>query len=354
MPSHVHVEVLVSDNASTDNTAAVVKAEIEKGLLNLVYYRNPVNLGFDGNIFEIYRRAQGQYVWFMGDDDHIEPGGIKALVGHLLRVEPCGVVVNNVRGGACDGDYTDLIPHSPVGQKIRLRLGKRVKIATERERLAIVIQVGQISTCVVRKYGEDVRVGPGGGHMHERLANLSLLKNPHYYFVPEPVIGGGPTYWSHWFMEAVMFGIRELYAEPDMGFSRELVDLVSTQTCKTGLRLLRMRYWRPLKVDYPEIDEEMIIKLKRAYKDAYALIEPDVLMAVRARKHKKRDRLVFLIIRPFYFGYKAWQLLVLPKLKHWSSLLRLRLAFVPTRSKQILKRNKQRNKCRERNRMTIK
>jgi len=325
MPERAPVEVLVSDNASEDDTGSVVKGKMGQCGLHISYHRNAENLGFDGNILQIYRRAKGQYVWFMGDDDKLEPGGIRKLVEHLSSVEPCGLVVNNVRNGLQDGGYADLVPYLPTGEKVRMRVGVRTAISDDRERLAVLMQAGQISTCVVRRYGDEVNDGPGGGHMHERLANLSLLRTPHYYITPEPIVGGGPTYWSFWFMEAVLYGVRELYTAADMAFSQRTSDLVTTQTCKAGLRLLAMRYWRPLKVNYPEIDEDMVARLKRAYGDAYVLIAHDVDKAVRARKNRKRDRLVFVMVLPFYYGLKAWQILIWPVCWHWLSLLRVRL-----------------------------
>ena len=325
MPDAASVEVLISDNASTDDTFATVQSRIGNSRLRLTYYRNERNLGFDGNILEIYRKASGQYVWFMADDDRIEYGGIRALIRHLGEIEPCGIVANNTRGGLLDCEYSDLVTYSPNGDKVCRRVGVRTAVSNERERLAAIMTISQISTCIVRRYESDFKEGPGGGHMHERLANLSLLRTPYYFVIPEPIIAGGPTYWSFWFMDAVIYGIRELYTAPDMEFSREMTDLVTTQTSKVGLRLMAMRYWRPLEVDYPEIDDDMIERIKRAYGDAYVLIEHDVRKAVLARKHKKRDRFLFILICPVYFVYKAWQILALPNVKRWMFLLRARL-----------------------------
>ena len=322
MPDAAPVEVLVSDNASEDDTREAVQSKIGRCKLNISYCRNETNVGFDGNVLAIYRKAKGQYVWYMGDDDRIEPGGIGTLLRHLAAIEPCGLVVCNVRNGMQDGTYSDLVPYFPSGEKVRMRVGVRTVVSDDRERLAALMSASQISTCVVRRYGDEVKDGPGGGHMHERLANLSLLRTPYYYIVPEPIVGGGAKYWSYWFMEAVLYGIRELYTAPDMAFSRRVADVVTTQTCKAGLKLMAMRYWRPLVVDYPEIDAAMIERLKLTYGDAYGLIERDADKAVRAREHRKRDRLAFVMILPFYYGFKAWQIVVWPVCRRWLSLLR--------------------------------
>ncbi|MEC4727736.1 glycosyltransferase [Shewanella sp. D64] len=58
------VEVLISDNASTDNVESVV-ADFKQ----VNYFKNESNVGADRNIAMCIERAQGTYVWVIGDDD---------------------------------------------------------------------------------------------------------------------------------------------------------------------------------------------------------------------------------------------------------------------------------------------
>src|SRR4051812_41815877 len=62
------VEIIVSDNASTDNTAQVVNKYIEQGI-KINYHRNSTNTGFDGNFNQCISKATGKYFWLFGDDD---------------------------------------------------------------------------------------------------------------------------------------------------------------------------------------------------------------------------------------------------------------------------------------------
>lgn len=55
------VAVIVSNNASTDKTHSAVSEFLDCGL-NLEYYRQPENLGFDGNLRFLYRQAKTRYV----------------------------------------------------------------------------------------------------------------------------------------------------------------------------------------------------------------------------------------------------------------------------------------------------
>lgn len=333
VPKGAPVEVLVSDNASPDETERVVQDFARASPLKCAYNRNAANVGFDGNILSVYQKAHGQYVWFLADDDYIEPGGVKHLLDALEGADgACGVVINNVRNGLQDGDWADLVPYAQTGIRMRAAVGRRARVEGERERLTVVLTASQVSTCVVRRYDEPFPEGPGGGHMHERLANLSLLRVPFYLITDKPVVRGGPSWWTRWFMDAVMFGIRELYGAPDMMLSQELQDVVTTQTCKLGLRLLACRHRRKIEVSYPEPDSGFICRLKAAYGDAYAMLEPDVLKAVQAAKHKKRDRLLFLLSSPFFFAFKVFEIVIRPRLQFWASLLRCKMRPAGTRS----------------------
>ena len=79
--SSVEVDILVSDNASTDTTPDIVERYMK--LLPLTYNRNETNLGFDGNLMVATRMATGKYIWLMGDDDALIDGSLKYLVRFL-------------------------------------------------------------------------------------------------------------------------------------------------------------------------------------------------------------------------------------------------------------------------------
>ena len=75
------VELLISDNCSTDETAATVERFRARGL-DPRYIRNPVNIGADANFLQCFRESAGKYLWIMGDDDVLVDGSI----GRILRI----------------------------------------------------------------------------------------------------------------------------------------------------------------------------------------------------------------------------------------------------------------------------
>jgi abequosyltransferase len=84
--SDKRLELLISDNASTDSTASLVEEEIRSGLA-IEYIRNDANIGPDANFLQCYERARGKYVWVMGDDDILAQGAIPRLLAYLAKDE---------------------------------------------------------------------------------------------------------------------------------------------------------------------------------------------------------------------------------------------------------------------------
>ena len=62
------IEIIVGDDASTDNTGNVIKVLAAKHP-EIVYVRQPVNSGFQNNYFNCIERACGEYIADCGGDD---------------------------------------------------------------------------------------------------------------------------------------------------------------------------------------------------------------------------------------------------------------------------------------------
>lgn len=73
------IELIISDNASPDDTRSVVQDHIARGL-RAHYIRNPQNVGADANFLQCFERARGKYVWLFSDDDLIAPGALNKIV----------------------------------------------------------------------------------------------------------------------------------------------------------------------------------------------------------------------------------------------------------------------------------
>jgi len=77
-----NLEIIVSDNCSSDNTREVI-SEITKCHRELVYYRQPINIGMIPNFEFVLRKATGKYFMWLADDDALEEGVLLKYVTFL-------------------------------------------------------------------------------------------------------------------------------------------------------------------------------------------------------------------------------------------------------------------------------
>jgi len=84
--AEARVELLISDNASTDGTMSLVEEEIRRGI-PITYLRNETNIGPDANFLQCYERARGKYIWMVGDDDIVAQGAIERVLSYLSKDE---------------------------------------------------------------------------------------------------------------------------------------------------------------------------------------------------------------------------------------------------------------------------
>lgn len=75
-------EIVISDNASTDDTRAVVEAFITKGL-PIRYYRQIENIGYEKNLGSAFRHAAGDYIVYLADDDILISDEVSKIVTYM-------------------------------------------------------------------------------------------------------------------------------------------------------------------------------------------------------------------------------------------------------------------------------
>lgn len=74
------IEILVSNNASSDGTDFVIQSiHLKKPYFD--YTLQSSNIGPARNVEYLVRKATGKYVWVIGDDDVLRPGTIRRVMG---------------------------------------------------------------------------------------------------------------------------------------------------------------------------------------------------------------------------------------------------------------------------------
>lgn len=111
------LELVVLDNASTDDTYRVLAEETARGVPVRVH-RNVFNVGMDGNLAACFDAATGTYLWQIGDDEVLYRG-TASFVLHFCRTREFGLLHlqgESFRHGEQQGHRQRVIPARPHAQ----------------------------------------------------------------------------------------------------------------------------------------------------------------------------------------------------------------------------------------------
>jgi abequosyltransferase len=86
------VEVVVSDNASTDGTEDLLREYASKHPY-LRYSRNDENIGYAKNINNVVASSKGKYCWLLGSDDELWSGSLAEVL--KATVEKTDIILGN-------------------------------------------------------------------------------------------------------------------------------------------------------------------------------------------------------------------------------------------------------------------
>ena len=173
------VEVLVTDNASADETPAVAARHLGKAL-RLRYFRQPRNLGFDGALRFLYEECRTPYLWLFADDDLPFEGSFDAILDALRAHEPALLLYSFMQPpGSPDRTYAFAEPVHLEADPVRA--------------IELVLKQGKVSGYVLRRLAlgeEDRRVRDrfvGEGWLHHVLAfgNLEAAPIPRVAVISE-------------------------------------------------------------------------------------------------------------------------------------------------------------------------
>lgn len=94
------VEIVISDNASTDNTWEVISFYNKKyPKIPFMLNRNIENLGFYGNFKVCRELSNGKYIWLLSDDDHLIKKDSLIKIIDVLKVGKYDSIYLDTRNG---------------------------------------------------------------------------------------------------------------------------------------------------------------------------------------------------------------------------------------------------------------
>lgn len=179
------IEIVVSDDASPDDTIAIAESYRSK-LRHYTFIAQPTNLGSDRNFLAVVAAATGDFIWLMGDDDRIEPGGARIVLDALKRwPNAVGLTV-----GVTDYDK-DM--RNPVG--VRKMPPEQLLTGAEAVFTTLGELLGYMSVLVVRRdlwqaHANDPAVLANDNYyIHVLIAGLVMGQAGQWGVIPAPCVG---------------------------------------------------------------------------------------------------------------------------------------------------------------------
>ena len=81
------VSILISDNSENNVTENAI-SDFNNEIVQLQYYRQKVNVGFDSNLLFLFQQCSSKYIWFISDDDCPLPNSLTKILSGLHAKHP--------------------------------------------------------------------------------------------------------------------------------------------------------------------------------------------------------------------------------------------------------------------------
>lgn len=173
------IEILVSEDKSPLSHEIEETVKNIKSNYTLKFTSNEVNLGYDMNLGEIIKKANGKYILYMSDDDAVYDGFLDILIPFLQKENEVGVL------------YGPFI-YTETGHKDRVRSSKDFRIpASEQNAAKYIYDSILFSGLIFRKdFIRDFDSSRFKNHNYFQvyLFLQMLLKHGGYYFSTPSVL----------------------------------------------------------------------------------------------------------------------------------------------------------------------
>lgn len=279
------IEILVSDNMSIDKTSEVVNKFINNGM-EIKYFCNEKNIGYDGNIDSIVQKASGKYVWFLGC-------GEKVKIDSLLRL---------IEKLNSDMEYTNvLLDFDIYDEQKNIITDKRVfnfendillegKNNFEYDKYGPAVSSNIVNRESWLKIIEKPFVVDGWCHIERILNMIALHENsktlllPHPYFTLYREKDGWWTKPNSYLLLLLLLHIKVIRSMLNIGFSKEVVNKLELKQSRIALLMAIVQS----KEYGMKVDKKVLNDMTRLFKYDYffwllafpLLILPNKMMVI--------------------------------------------------------------------------
>ena len=266
IPGFSKIQLIISDNSDNNKTKQLV-GKFVVDYMNIQYYKNNVNLGFDRNMVNIYNMTNTKYLWFLSDDDDVSFKSYDCILSILENDSPDLICLNTYSNGRLSYVSDEIFFLSKEENLFRyLIVGERINlIGDEIYRAISLMMIGFMSSCLVRKnifqIIDKTVISNLGGIPQIYLANMNLQAGSYCFYVTDfPVVKMGykPNF-SSWFMESCYYGVKRNFNLSGMNFSDYIIDLYVYEVLSFTLNIVddyyNYRSFTPISKSFLE-DEE--------------------------------------------------------------------------------------------------
>ncbi|MBA3044800.1 MAG: glycosyltransferase family 2 protein [Euryarchaeota archaeon] len=205
------VELVVSDNCSTDNTGEVVEWAKEFG--SFLYHRNEENIGAARNVMHVVNLATGEFCWVLGDDDFVRVGGVKKVLQILKDhsdIDYAFVNAMHINYKQLE-NYPQPLSVKDLPDDLRLESNDTSEKCIDKWELLIDPQIssallGGIQLSVFRrsiwcKYSDTINIGEAFSSFDSTYPHLKIFaqglvgKKAYYIGLPQIIVVDGAREW---------------------------------------------------------------------------------------------------------------------------------------------------------------
>jgi abequosyltransferase len=186
------IEIVISDNASTDQTPEIIK-EYQRKYTFIKYFLNEENLGADRNFDLAVRRSIGEYVWLFSDDDKMTPESIKKVLKVIDSHKDLAVIVVNYR--IYDEILGKIIKERVVSEYNDILFESSDDFWSKLDVLSALISVNIVRRSLWGRSNVECFYSTNWVHVG---VIISILPGHKSFFISTPLIilNSGPTEWE--------------------------------------------------------------------------------------------------------------------------------------------------------------
>ncbi len=187
-----NVDIVISDNASTDETQAVLATYAAKYDF-IKTFRWDENVGADRNYLKVVELSESQFCWLLGSDDKLEDGAISRILDEIdSNPDLCGLSVNSRN---YDSDLKVPLKETLIYIKATDLLGDTNFDSAEECFSMLGSHFGYISAQIVnrKEWNEIVRSKDVtkfyNAYVHVYIMAEMLKNNPSWKYIHEKLVG---------------------------------------------------------------------------------------------------------------------------------------------------------------------